>query len=121
MVIRDIVIPIVERMMGPTVDYPRYMGHMTPIVQDAHLEEFLEEMMRWHFGVVGANDCQHLREQLEEALRNDPYSFELLIKRLLEEYTKMATRLREAEKPKKSKNWSASSSTKKEEDAQYIR
>ena len=119
-VIRDIVIPIVERIMWSS-RYPR-RRYGTPTVRDPHLEEFLEEMMRRHFGVIGANDCQHLKEQLEEAVRNDPYAFEHLIKKLLERYVKLATKLRSAKKLKKTKKTNAKNhqnrTRKKEEKVQ---
>ena len=70
-------------------------------VRDEHLEEFLEEELRRRFGVIGANGCQHLREQLEEAERNDPYSFEIVIRELLRKYVKLATELRHAKELEK--------------------
>ncbi len=90
-VIRDIVIPIVERAIGE-----QGFGGLGVSVQDPALEEFLEEAMRMHFGVIGANDCQHLREQLMEAIKNDPYAFEFLLKKLLEKYAKLAVKIRSA-------------------------
>ena len=96
LVIRDIVIPIVEAVMQRSgAFYTRGLA-----VQDPNLDEFLEEEMRRHFGVVGANDCQHLREQLEEARKNDPYAFEELVKRLLAQYVKLAANLRTAKRLK---------------------
>ena len=97
-VIRDIVIPIVEKIMW---QQRLYTGYRRPIVQDPNLEEFLEEEMRRRFGVIGANACQHLREKLEEAKKNDPYAFEFLISQLLEKYVKLATKIRSAKKLKK--------------------
>jgi hypothetical protein len=91
-VIHDIVIPVVQRIMEQGgIDGLRFA-----VIQDPVLEEFLEEAMRMHFGVIGANECQHLREQLEEALKNDPYAFEFLVKKLLEKYVKLATIIRVA-------------------------
>lgn len=79
-VIRDIVIPIVSKAM-------REQGHFLPythfVIEDENLEAFFEEEMRRYFGVIGSNRCQHLKEQLEEAKKNDPDSFEFLIGRLL--------------------------------------
>lgn len=93
-VIRDIVIPVVQKIMAQEgIGNSRFT-----VIQDSTLEEFLEEMMRMYFGVIGANDCQNLREQLEEAIRNDPYAFEFLIKRLLEKYVKLSIKLRFARK-----------------------
>ena len=100
-VIHDIVMPIVQRILQQTYSFPGYRH--TPI-RDLHLEEFLEEELRRHFGVIGANDCQHLREQLSEAQRNDPYNFELLIKRLLNRYVQLQTKLRLAKKLPKPKH-----------------
>lgn len=94
-VIRDIVIPIVERILWEQRHHTSF-GH--PIVQDQNFEEFIEEEMRRHFGVLGANDCQHLREQLEEAKKNDPYAFEYLLRQLVEKYVKLATKIRTAKK-----------------------
>lgn len=93
-VIRDIVLPIVEKIMREQGYSPRY-GHVP--VEDARFDEYLEKEMRRYFGVIGANECQHLREQLEEAKRNDPYAFEFLIKQLLGEYAKQAIKERTAE------------------------
>ena len=99
-VIRDIVIPIVEKIMWERRQHGRFGA---PMVRDPNLEEFLEEEMRRAFGVMGANDCQHLREQLEEAKRNDPYALEQLIKRLLDLYVKLAVKIRQSKKLKKTK------------------
>lgn len=99
-VIRDVVIPIVERIMSQQMYYSRNRFYRRPIIQDPNLEEFLEEEMRRRFGVIGANGCQHLREQLEEAKRNDPYAFEFLIRELLKKYVKLATKIRQAKKLK---------------------
>ena len=97
-VIRDIVIPIVEKIMSQQ----RFStGFRHTIIRDPNLEEFLEEEIRRYFGVIGANECQHLREQLEEAKKNDPYSFEYLLRQLLNKYVKLATKIRHAEKLKK--------------------
>ena len=90
-VIRDIVIPVVERIMWEQ----RYTIRPVSLLRDEKLEEFLEEEMRKHFGVIGANECQHLKEQLEEAKKNDPDAFEFLIRMLLERYLKFATKLRQ--------------------------
>ncbi len=90
-VIRDIVMPIVEKIV---MEQMRHAGYGHPIVQDASLEDFLEEEMRRHFGVIGANECQHLRDQLEEARKNDPYAFEFLLRRLVGQYVKLAARIR---------------------------
>jgi hypothetical protein len=92
-IIRDIVIPIVSKMMVEE-------GYFTPYraldIRDESLEEFLEEEMRRHFGVIGANDCQHLKEQLEEAEKNDPYSFEFLVRQLVRRYVKLTANVRNA-------------------------
>ena len=90
-VIRDIVVPIVSKIM---VEDGYFSPHRRLEVRDEHLEEFLEEAMRRRFGVIGSNGCQHLREQLEEAKKNDPYSFEFLIRRLLEKYVKLSAKIR---------------------------
>lgn len=95
LVIRDVVLPIVQRIMWASGPY-RSIGH--PIIQDHNLEEFLEEELRRYFGVIGANGCQHLREQLEEAKRNDPYAFEQLLRRLLTMYVKLSVKIRTAKK-----------------------
>lgn len=98
MVIHDIVIPIVERIMQQHRLYGRLHR---PIIHDPNLEEFLEEEMRRRFGVIGANDCQHLKEQLEEAKKNDPYAFKYLVERLLKKYVKLSTEIRRAERSKR--------------------
>ena len=96
MVIRDIVIPMIEKIMRQQM---LYSGYGRPLVQDSNLEEFLEEEMWRHFGVIGANECHHLREQIEQAMKNDPYAFEFLIRKLLEKYVKFAAKIRRAEGP----------------------
>ena len=97
-VIQDIVIPIVEKIM----QQERYYGaYRRPVIRDSNLEEFLEEELRRYFGVIGASECQHLREQLEQAKKNDPYAFEFLIGQLLEKYVKLATKIRYAKKLRK--------------------
>jgi len=73
------------------------------VIRDAHLEAFLEEELKQRFGVIGASECQHLREQLEEAKKNDPYAFEFMLRSLVEKYVKLATKVRNAEKMKKLK------------------
>ena len=90
-VIHDVVIPVVERII-----IQQRFG-WNPIAQDSRLEEFLEEEMRRHFGVVGANECQHLKEQLEEAKKNDPFAFEYLLARLMKKYVSLEVKLRGAE------------------------
>jgi hypothetical protein len=91
-VIRDIVIPIVTRIM-------REDGYFTPYgsysVRDEQLEKFLEEEMRRMFGVIGADGCQHLKEQLEMARKNDPYSFEYVLRQALRKYVKLRAELKE--------------------------
>ena len=99
-VIHDIVMPIVQRILQQTYSFP---GYRHTVIRDVHLEGFLEEELRRNFGVIGANDCQHLREQLSEAKRNDPYSFELLIRRLINRYVQLQTKLRLAKKLTKPK------------------
>jgi len=90
-VIHDILGPIVSRIISEE----GYFGPYRSLdIRDANLEEYLEEAMRRRFGVIGANDCQHLREQLEEAKRNDPYALKFLVKDLLEKYVKLAARIR---------------------------
>lgn len=95
LVIRDIVVPIVEKILQQE---RYYASHRHPIIRDANFEEFLEEEMRRHFGVIGASECQHLREQLEQAKKNDPYAFEFLIGELLKKYVKLAAKIRHAKK-----------------------
>lgn len=97
-VIRDIVIPIVEKIMR---EQRLLSTFRSPLIRDPNLEEFLEEEMRRNFGVIGANECQHLREQLEMARKNDPYAFEFLIKELVKRYVKLAAKIRSAKKLRK--------------------
>lgn len=92
-VIRDIVVPIVSKIM---VEDGYFNGYRRFDIRDEHLEEFLEEEMRRRFGVIGSNGCQHLREQLEEARKNDPYSFEFLVRQLVQKYVRLATKIRYA-------------------------
>jgi hypothetical protein len=90
-VIHDVVVPIVSRIMAEE----GYFGSYRPVdIRDENLEEFLEEEMRRYFGVIGANGCQHLKEQLEEAKKNDPYAFEFLLRQLLKKYLKLQVKLR---------------------------
>ena len=94
-VIHDIVIPVVSKILSE-------QGYIAPyersIIRDVHLEEFFEEEMRRHFGVIGSNGCQHLREQLEEGKKNDPYAFEHLVRRLLNKYIKLAAQVKYSKK-----------------------
>jgi hypothetical protein len=99
-VIRDIVIPIVERTMWHNSSYAR---RRATLIQDPNLEMFMEEEMRRYFGVIGANECQHLREQLEEAYKNDPYAFEQLVKHLLRKFVKLSIKVRSAKKSRESR------------------
>jgi hypothetical protein len=96
-VIHDIVLPIVSRIMA---EEGYFSSYRPAEIRDENLEEFLEEEMRRYFGVIGANGCQHLQEQLEEAKRNDPYAFEYLLRQLLKRYVKLAVKLRKAKKRK---------------------
>ena len=76
-----------------------YFSSYRPVeLRDENLEEFLEEEMRRYFGVIGANGCQHLKEQLEEAKKNDPYAFEYFLRQLLKKYAKLAVKLRKGKK-----------------------
>jgi len=89
-VIHDIVLPIVSRIMAQE----GYFSSYRPVeIRDENLEEFLEEEMRRYFGVIGANGCQHLKEQLEEAKKNDPYAFEYFLRQLLKKYFKLTVKL----------------------------
>jgi hypothetical protein len=94
-VIRDIAIPIVSKILSEDRYLPTYRSFE---VEDEHLEQFLEEEMRRRFGVVGANECQHLKEQLEEAKKNDPYEFEYVLRQLLRKYVKLQIKIRQAKK-----------------------
>ncbi|MEM3731882.1 MAG: hypothetical protein QXE74_08985 [Candidatus Bathyarchaeia archaeon] len=94
-VIVDVVIPIVSKIMAEE----GYVNPFWPIeIRDEKFIEFLEEEMRRHFGVIGSNGCQHLKEQLEEAKKNDPFAFEYLVKQLLRKYVKLSVMLRKAKK-----------------------
>jgi hypothetical protein len=94
-IIHDLVLPIVSRIMAEEGCF----GPYRPVdIRDENLEEFLEEEMRRYFGVIGADGCQHLKEQLEEAKKNDPYAFEYLLRQLLKKYVKLAVKLRKAKK-----------------------
>ncbi len=115
-VIRDVVIPIVQRIMW---ENRHHHGFGPPTVHDSRLEEFLEEEMRRHFGVMGADGCQHLREQLEEARKNDPYSFEQLVRKLLDQYVRLAAKIRSAKKIKKTQK-EPNDQTKKRKKNVYI-
>lgn len=93
-VIRDIVIPLVSKILIKDGFIDQYR---TFHFRDRHLEEFLEEEMRRRFGVIGSNGSQHLRRQLEEAEKNDPYALEFLIRELLEKYVRLAITIRKHE------------------------
>lgn len=94
-VIHDVIIPIISKIM-------REDGFFTPYrtidLNDEHLEQFLEEEMRRRFGVIGANGCQHLKEQLEEAKKNDPYELEYLLRQLLRKYVKLQVKIRQGKR-----------------------
>lgn len=94
-VIHDIVLPIVSRIMAEEGYFgsPRFVD-----IRDENLDEFLEEEMRRYFGVIGADGCQHLKEQLEEAKKNDPYAFEYLLRQLLKKYLKLSVKLKKSAK-----------------------
>lgn len=100
-VIHDVVIPIVSRIM---IDGGYTSSHGMVDIRDVRLEEYLEEQLRRRFGVIGANGCQHLKEQLEQAKKNDPYEFQQLLKGLLEKYVQLEVKLRRAEEEKKLEN-----------------
>ena len=95
-VIQDIVIPIVEKIMHEDGYLTPY--HRTYAVRDEQLEQFLEEEMRRMFGVIGANGCQHLKEQLEEAKKNDPYAFEYVLRLALSKYVNLQVKMRQMKK-----------------------
>jgi len=94
-IIRDIVIPVISKIMSED-------GYFSPYrpfdIRDERLEEFLEEEMRRYFGVIGGNGCQHLKTQLEEAKKNDPYAFEYLLRQLLKKYVKFRVKMKRAKK-----------------------
>jgi hypothetical protein len=94
-VIRDIVVPIVARILH---DDGYFTPYRTFVLADENLEQFLEEEMRRQFSVIGANGCQHLKEQLEEAKKNDPYEFEYLLRQLVQKYVKLQIKIRQAKK-----------------------
>ena len=96
--IRAVVIPVVTKIM---VEERHLNPHLRYDVRDEHLEEFLEEELRRRFGVIGSNGCQHLRQQLEQAKKNDPYAFEFTVKQLLKKYVNLAVKIRRAKKLKK--------------------
>ena len=96
-VIRDIVIPIATRIMHEDGYFNPHLRE-TYMIRDEQLEQFLEEEMRRMFGVIGANECQHLREQLEEARKNDPYAFEYAIRQVLRRYVKLQLKMRQLKK-----------------------
>ena len=92
-VITDIVMPIVSEILQKT-GYTTFSGHA--IIRDEQLEQFLEEEMQRWFGVIGADGCQHLKEQLQEALKNDPFEFRQLLRELLRKYVKLQVKIRQA-------------------------
>jgi len=90
-VIQDIVLPIVSSILAEEGIFSSYR----PVdIRDENLEQFLEEQMRKYFGVIGADGCQHLKEQLEEAKKNDPYAFEYVLRQLLQKYMRLQLKLR---------------------------
>lgn len=96
-IINDVVIPIVSKVMVED----RYVSpHGMPDIRDPNLEEFLEEELRRLFGVIGANGCQHLKNQLEQAKKNDPFEFEQVIRQLLKKYVKLQVKMRRAKEMK---------------------
>lgn len=92
-VITDIVLPIVSRILNEadSTRFPRYA-----VIRDENLERYLEEEMQRWFGVIGADGCQHLREKLEEARKNDPSAFDQLLRELLTKYVKLQIKIRQA-------------------------
>jgi hypothetical protein len=94
-IIQDIVIPIVARIMADD----GYMSSREMFdLRDPVLEEFLEEELRRRFGIVGANGCQHLKEQLEQARKNDPFEFDQIVRQILEKYVKLQVKIRHPRK-----------------------
>jgi len=89
-VIHDIVIPIVARIL----ERERYISGFAGI-EDRNLEEFLEEELKFTFGLCGsARTCEKLKEALEQRLREDPKAVEVLIKHLVMKYVRLKTSIR---------------------------
>jgi hypothetical protein len=94
-IIHTIVIPDILRIMVEDRALPSRAPYE---IRDENLEEFLEEEMRRAFGVIGANGCQHLEEQIKEAKKNDPFAYEELLRQLLKKYRRTAEKIRQAKK-----------------------
>jgi hypothetical protein len=105
-IIRDIIIPIVERMMS------RDIGDAD--IRDPDLEKYLEDELRAMYGVAGGNNCELLRTVLEDARRRDSARFNETIKKLVQNYV----RLRRVVHPLKPKSQYGD---KREEVREYVK
>jgi hypothetical protein len=94
-IIHTIVIPDVLRVLVEDRVLPKWTPYE---IRDENLEEFLEEEMRRAFGVIGANGCQHLEEQIKEAKKNDPFAYDELLRQLLKKYKRISEKMRQAKK-----------------------
>lgn len=85
-IIRNIVIPILQRML----ERHRILGGWHgDILGDERLEEWLEKRLSGFFGVQlqeREGHCLELEERISEALRSDPEGFRKLLEKLLADY-----------------------------------
>ena len=98
-VIRDIVIPVVSKLMS---SYGIYSGYHLD-VHDEILEDYLEQELMIYFNPCGkAGDCEELERLLKEVMQLDETQFDLLIERLMLKYVKLKSVLKKKAERKQS-------------------
>jgi len=87
-IIHNVVIPVMQKMLYKNRTLSN--GLHKDILMDEDLEEWLEEKLALHFGIVrpikGEGHCLELEKVCSGAVLEDPEGFEKLLRELLLEY-----------------------------------